>query len=86
MKFVLIAISMTDLFESLKSKNAFSEGTFNKLRPVGSKLGTFYGQGKMHQSLKNRLSPFRSSISTIDTPGYKLGKCLNSILPGITGP
>ena len=33
---------VTDLLKKLKNKNAISEETYNKLRPVGSKPGTLW--------------------------------------------
>ena len=44
---------VSDLFESLKSKNVLSEGTYNKLSVVGSKLGTLYGLTEVHKPHKN---------------------------------
>ena len=49
---------VTVVLKKLKDKNIISEGTYNKLRPVGSKLGTLYGSAKVHKPLKNRLPPF----------------------------
>ena len=44
---------VTDLLKKLKNKNAISEETYNKLRPVGSKPGTLYGSAKVHKPLLN---------------------------------
>ena len=38
----------------------------------------------MHKSLKNRLSPFRLTLSGIGTPTYKLAKFLVPVLSDIT--
>ena len=51
-----------------------SEGTYNKLRPVGSKPGLLSVSAKVHKPLKNRLPPFRPILSAIGTPKYKLSK------------
>ena len=67
---------MTDLLKKLKNKNAISEETYNKLRPVGSKPGTLYLSAKVHKPLKNGLPPFRPILSAIVTPAYKLAKFL----------
>ena len=45
--------TVTDLLKKLKNKNAISEETYNKLRPVGSKPGTLYESAKVHKPLKN---------------------------------
>ena len=54
---------VTDLLKKLKNKNAISEETYNKARPVGSKPDTLYGPAKVHEPLKNRLPPFSHSFS-----------------------
>ena len=51
-----------DLLKKYKNENAISEETNNKLRPVGSKLGTLYGSAKVHKPLINGLPPFRSIL------------------------
>ena len=70
--------------KNLKNKNAISEETYNKLRPVGSKLGTLYGSAKVHKPLINGLPPFRPILSAIGTPTYKLAKFLVPVLSDIT--
>ena len=75
---------VTDLLKKLKNKNAISEETYNKLRPVGSKLGTLYGSAKVHKPLINGLPPFRPILSVIGTPTYKLAKFLVHVLSDIT--
>ena len=67
---------VTNLFKKLKNKNAISEETFNKLRPVGSKPGKLYGSVKVHKPLVNGLPPFRPFLSGMGTPTYKLVKFL----------
>ena len=59
---------VTRLLKKLKNKNAISEETYNKLRPVGSKLGILYGSAKVHKPLKNELPPFRPVLLVIGTP------------------
>ena len=44
-----------------------SEGTYNKLRPVGSKPGLLSVPAKVHKPLKNRLPPFRPILSATGT-------------------
>ena len=70
--------------KKLKNKNAISEETYNKLRPVGSKPGTLYGSAKVHKPLINGLPPFRPILSAIGTPTYKLAKFLVPVLSDIT--
>ena len=75
---------VTDLLKKLKNKNAISEETYNKLRPVGSKPGTLYGSAKVHKPLINGLPTFRAILSAIGTLTYKLAKFLVPILSDIT--
>ena len=75
---------VTDLLEKIKNKNAISEETYNKLRPVGSKPGTLYGSAKVHKPLINGLPPFRPILSAIGTPTYKPAKFLVPVLLDIT--
>ena len=75
---------VTDLLKKLKTKNSICEGTYNKLRPVGSKPGTLYGPTKLNKSVKNGFLPFRPILSGIGTTTYKLEKFLVPILSNIT--
>ena len=75
---------VTDLLEKIKNKNAISEETYNKLRPVGSKPGTLYGSAKVHKPLINGLPPFRPILSAIGTPTHKPAKFLVPVLLDIT--
>ena len=43
---------MKELLKELISKNAVSEGAYNKLRPVDSKPETLYGLVKVQKPLK----------------------------------
>ena len=75
---------VTDLLKNLKNKNAISEETYNKLRPVGSKPGTLYGPTKVYKPLKNGLPPLRPILSEISTPTIILAKFLVPVLSDIT--
>ena len=72
------------ILKKLKNKNAISEESYNKLRPVGSKVGTLYGPAKVQKPLKNEFSPFRPILSVIGTPKYRLAKFVVPILSEIT--
>ena len=47
---------------------------------MGSKSSVLYGLGKIHKKTKKGLPPFRSTLSVIETPTYKLAKFLISFL------
>ena len=70
--------------KKLKNKNAICEETYNKLRPVGSTPGALYGSAKLHNPLINGLPPFRSILSAIGSPAYKLAKFLVLVLSDIS--
>lgn len=75
---------MTCLFKSLNNKNGIIEGSYNKVRPVGSKPKTLHGSAKLHKSFKNDLPLFRLSLSAIGTLFNKLENFLVSILSDIS--
>ena len=59
---------VSDILKKLKTKNAINEETYNKLRPLSSKPGTFHGSAKVHKPLKNGLPPLRPILSAIGSP------------------
>ena len=75
---------VTDLLKKLKNKNAISDEIYNKLSPISSKLGTFYGSSKVHKHFINGLPPFRTIISAIATLTYKPAEFLVPVLSDIT--
>ena len=54
------------------------------LTPVGSRTGALYGLGKVHKETKNGLPSFRSILSAIGMPTYKLAKSLLLFLTPLT--
>ena len=74
---------MSVYIHTIKNKNIVIEKTYNKLRPIVSKPRRLYGFAKMHEALNNGLTPFRSILSVIDIPVYKLAKFLVLILSDI---
>ena len=66
--------------KKLKSKNSISEENIINSNPVGSIPETLYGSAEVHKPFKNGLAPFRPIPLAIDTPTYKLGNCLVSVL------
>ena len=75
---------VTDLLKKLKNKNAISDEIYNKLSPISSKPGTFYGSSKVHKHFINGLPPFRTIVSAIATLTYKLAEFLVPVLSDIT--
>ena len=48
--------------------------TCDKLCLVGSQFGILYGLDKVHKQLVNNCSPFRPTLSAINTPIYNIAK------------
>ena len=61
-----------DVLKKLKNKTIISEKKYEDLHPVGSSPGNLYSCAKIHKPVKNGFSPFRSILSAIGTPIYKL--------------
>ena len=78
--FLILKNGVTDPLKKRKNKNAISEETYNKLKPIGSKLGTLYGSAKVHKLLKNGLPTFRTIFQQLVPPTHKLAEYLASIL------
>lgn len=51
--FFVMLLNLEKESKKVKAKNAITDGTCNKLKPVGSKPRTFYGSAKVHKPLKN---------------------------------
>ena len=60
----------------LKDKEIIDKATYKDIKPVGSRSGVLYGLGKVHNEAQNGLPLFRSILSAIGTPTYKLAKYL----------
>ena len=75
---------VTNLLRNLKNKNVISGGTYNKLRPVGSKLVKLYWSAKKHKRLINGSPSFRPILSVVGIPTYRLAKSLALVLSDIT--
>ena len=75
---------VTDVLKKLLKKGSLSEETYNKLRPVGTRLGILYGLCKVHKASVNGSPPFRPILNAINTPTYKLAKYLVPLLSSLT--
>ena len=69
---------------SLKDKGVINAEEVFKLTPTGSSPGILYGLCKVHKVTQSDCPPFRPILSAIDTPAYKLAKCLVPILAQFT--
>ena len=73
-----------DLLKSLKNQNEISEKNYDNLYLSGSKPGIIYGLDKIHKVLEDGIPTFRSILSAIGTPTYKLAKFSDKVLKPIT--
>ena len=71
-------------FKTLEKDNKISEDEFKSICPIGTRPGILYGLPKVHKTMINNTPKFRPSLSTINTPVYKLAKYLVPILPPLT--
>ena len=69
------------LLRALKNKGHLNKDTYERIYPVGSQPGRFYGLPKRHKARQlNETSPFRPIVSSIDTYNYNLSKFLCDLL------
>ena len=73
-----------DILKKLVVSNSISEETRRSLKPVGTRPGIMYGLCKVHKDIIDNCPPFRPILSAINTPTYKLAKCLVPILKSLT--
>ena len=73
--------SLQQKLRRLWNQGKFTDSTFNKIMPVGSKAGIMYGLPKIHKEG----SPIRPIISSIGTYTHKLAQYLDEIIkPGLS--
>ena len=70
--------------KELKDKNVITDSEFKFLNPCGSQPGVLYGLCKFHKESMGNSPPFRPILSAINTPSYKLAKCLIPLLSDLT--
>ena len=64
--------------------NSTSEETRKYLKPVGTRPDIIYGLCRGHKEIIDNYLPFRSILSAINTPTFKLAKFLVPILKSLT--
>ena len=52
-------------FKTLEKDNKISEDEFKRICPIGTRPGILYGQPKVHKTVINNVSQFRSILSAI---------------------
>ena len=74
------------LLKELKDSNVITDSIFDNLKPCGSYPGVLYGLCKVHKGVKpgDESPPFRPILSAINTPSYKIAKCLVPLLADLT--
>ena len=72
------------IYRKLVDSNSISEETRRHVKPVGTRLGIMYGSSKVHKKCVDGCLPFRSILSALQTPTYKLAKYLVPILEPLT--
>ena len=72
------------LLKSLEDQGEISEKEKNDLYTSGSQPGVLYGLTKIHEALEGGIPSFRSILSAIGTPAYKLAKFCEQLLKPLT--
>ena len=67
----------------LKKKSFFSQETYDKIYPKGSKPARLYGLPKMHKTFEH-IPPFRPIVSSIGTFNHKLASFLGGLVTNVT--
>ena len=68
------------LLKSLDDQGEIYEKEKKDLYPSGSQPGVLYGLAKIYKALKDAMPSFRSFLSAIGTPAYKLAKFCDQLL------
>ena len=72
------------IYKKLVDSNSMSEETRRHLKPMGTRPEKMYGSCKVHKKCVDGCPPFRAILSALQTPTYKLAKCLVPILEPLT--
>ena len=67
---------ITSDLKLLKNEEVVDKAAYKNTKPAGSRPDVLYMLGKVYKKTKNGLTPFRSILSAIDIPSYKLSKLL----------
>ena len=73
-----------NILKNLFASNSISEETRRSLKAVRTKPGIMYGICKVRKDIIDNYPHFRSILSAINTPTYKLPKFLVPILKCLT--
>ena len=73
-----------DVLKNLRVKKEISIEQFKDLSSLGSTLGMMHGSAKVHKIVTDGLPSFRSILSAIGTPTYKLAEFLAPMLEPLT--
>ena len=69
---------LNDVFEIKKS--VLGKKEYDRIYPMGSRVGILYGSAKVHKPITDNCPFFRLILSAIDAPTYNLAKLLVPIL------
>ena len=77
---------ITTFLKELNDCKVISDEVYKRLKPSGSQPGVLYGLCKVHTGVSADGSPppFRTILSAINTPSYKIAKFLTPLLSALT--
>ena len=77
---------ITTFLKELNDCKVISDEVYKRLKPSGSQPGVLYGLCKVHKGVSADGSPppFRTILSAINTPSYKIAKFLTPLLSALT--
>ena len=70
--------------KSLEKSGSLTTDQYTKIKIIGSRPGILYGLCKVHEAITDVCLPFRHTLSTIETPSYKLAKFFVPKLSSVT--
>ena len=75
---------INDYLKSLGKSGSLTAGQYEKINETGNRPEILYGLCKVHQAITDVCPPFRTILSVIGTPSYKVAKFLVPTVSSIT--
>ena len=73
-----------EIYKKLVDSNSMSRSKRRHLKPKETRPGIIYGSCRMHKKRVDSCPPFRTTLSALQIPTYKIAKFLVTILDTLT--